>query len=106
LPGKAGSQDVWIVTHAWRCSSKTLWVGSRPALSSKHPQAIAVKPGLNAGFQKTVDPHEGQKWNSTGLPLPPIRTKTAEEPRTSVASLAKKTAIPNAEPVLRWHSRQ
>jgi hypothetical protein len=35
---------------------------------------MAIKAGRNCGYQNTVDPHAGQKWNSIGAPLSPVLT--------------------------------
>jgi hypothetical protein len=35
---------------------------------------MATKVGRNAGYQNTVDPHSGQKWNSIAAPLSPVLT--------------------------------
>lgn len=64
-------------------------MGSSPSLSSKHPKAIADIAGRNAGFQKTVNPQAGQKWNSTDRPLAPIQGNRAQDPVISVARRLK-----------------
>jgi hypothetical protein len=57
------------VTHAWRRSFQTDWVGAGKDGSAKDPTATAIAPGFRLSSQKTVEPQSGQKWKATAKPL-------------------------------------
>src|SRR6516164_1359808 len=69
LGGVSGGKE----TQGWRDSSHTAMVGAGKFGSAKLPMATATYPGKPSLSQLTVEPHVGQKWKVSALPLSAVR---------------------------------
>src|SRR5437588_1421655 len=83
---------------------------SRPGFaicgSSNVPTFRTIMPGRRAVSSAIDEPHSGQKWRNSGLPLPPGLLNVFSVPLIVSASFCTGTSAANALPVNFWQSRQ
>jgi hypothetical protein len=53
-----------------------------------------------------VEPHTGQKWKVSALPLSAVRVHAVDLPAKAICSRRKRAWLLITAPVRRWHSRQ
>ena len=88
--------------HEWLCSAQIDRIGGGKFGSANAPTATAMSSGLTSGSQNTVDPHTGQKWKASPLPLSAVLVKVFHWPfGTPTLARAKKAVTPKVEPVRR-----
>jgi hypothetical protein len=86
---------------------QTVRAGAGKCGSAKAPTATQTMSGRRSFSQKTVEPHLGQKWKASQVPLSAWRRKVLRSPSVAaICSRGKKALAPNTEPVRRWQARQ
>src|SRR4030095_16583271 len=100
IPGGKSTQPTLPTHHAAICGAGKCRSAKQPAAMLRPSDAPSPTP-----VQYTVEPHCGQKCNSTARRLVVAeRTKTLLSPLTATACVPVKYALtPNTLPVRRWH---
>src|SRR5512138_115716 len=93
--------------HACLVLVHTVRTGGGKVGSAKAPTATLTMSGRRSFSQKTVEPHLGQKWKASPVPLSAWRRKVLASPSVAtICSRPKKAADPKTAPVRRWQARQ